>query len=142
MGFFTRKPVLPDYRGMSVEERMKDPAWYDVVSRVPGFSNATLMINADGGNLMDMGIAGVTHVDAGILTITPERVAYAYSGKHEVSQVTQPVEKAELSHKKSGLGNGEMFIMQFGNQMNTWVIYSDDHRPLLEGFQKARGYIG
>ncbi len=141
MGLFTKKPVLPDYTGMSVEERMKDPAWYDVVSRVPGFSNATLVSNADGGTPMNMGIPGVMHVHAGILTITPECVAYAYSGKHEISEVSHRVEKAELSHKKSALNDGERFIMQFGNQMNTWVINSDDLRPFLEGFKKARGYI-
>ena len=39
MGLFSKKPVLPDYTGMPVEERMKDPAWYDTVSRVPGFSD-------------------------------------------------------------------------------------------------------
>lgn len=75
MGLFSKKPVLPDYKGMPVEERMKDPAWYDVVSRVPGFSDAkTVVINADNGNIM--GFNGLTDVDAGILTITPERVGY------------------------------------------------------------------
>jgi hypothetical protein len=133
MGLFTKKPVLPDYKGMPVEERMKDPAWYDVVSRVPGFSNATLVANADGGHIMGSG--GLTNVDAGILTITPERVGYAYSGKNEISQITQAVERAELRHKN------DMFMMRFGNDFNVWAFDSPDHSPYLEGFKKARGYI-
>jgi hypothetical protein len=136
MGLFTRKPVLPDYTGMTVEERMQDPAWYDVVSGVPGFGNATLVANADNGNVMNLGIPGVLHIDAGILTITPECVGYAYSGKPKISQITQPVQKADLSHK------GDIFIMMFGNQSNTWTFFSDDHTPFVEGFKQARGYVG
>ena len=134
MGLFSKKPVLPDYGGMTVEERMKDPAWYDVVSGVPGFSDAkTVVINADNGNIM--GIGGLTNVDAGILTITPERVGYAHSGKHEISQITQPVQKAELRHKD------DMFIIMFGSPQNCWSFFTDNHDPYLEGFKKARGYI-
>jgi hypothetical protein len=133
MGLFTKKPVLPDYKGMPVEERMKDPAWYDVVSGVPGFSNATLVTNADNGHIMSMG--SVTNVDAGILTITPKCVRYAYSGKHEVGHNTQSVERANLRHKN------DLFIMMFGNEMNTWMFSSNDHGPFLEGFKRARGYI-
>lgn len=142
MGLFTRKPVLPDYSGMPVEERMKDPAWHDVVSRIPGFSNATLMVNADDGTILDMGISDRMRVDVGIFTVTPVCVGYAYSTGHEIGQVTQPVEKAELSHKKSGFSDDERFIMQFGTQMNTWVINTPDLGPYLEGFKKARGYLG
>ena len=134
MGLFTRKPVLPDYTGMSVEERMKDPAWYDVVSRVPGFSNATLVTNADNGHMVNFG-ADLVRVSAGILTITPERVGWAYAGKHEISQSTQPVERAELRHKPG------QFFMLFGGPTNSWTILADDHTPYLEAFRKARGYI-
>ena len=135
MGLFSRKPVLPDYVGISLEARMKDPAWYDVVSSVPGFSDATLVTNADGGTLMNFGVSGVLHVEAGILTITPDRVAYAYASKHEIGQVSHRVEKAALSYK------GDLFIMQFDNPMNTWMVSSHDHRPFLEAFKKARGYV-
>ena len=130
MGLFSKKPVLPDYSRLSVEERMKDPAWYDVVSRVPGFAHATLVANADNGNIM--GVGGLTDVGAGILTITPERVGYAYAGKHEISQITQPVQKADLRH------NGSMFIMMFGSPQNCWTFDSDDHAPYLAAFAKAR----
>jgi hypothetical protein len=133
MGFFTKKPVLPDYTRMSVEERMKDSAWHEVVSRVPGFSDATLVSNADDGSIM--GIGGLTNVGAGILTITPERVGYAHAEKHEIGQITQPVGKAELSHK------GDMFIIGFGSDRNFWMFSSDDHAPYLDAFQRARGYI-
>lgn len=133
MGLFSKKPVLPDYTGMGVEERMKDPAWYDVVSRVPGFNDATLVTNADNGHIM--GIGGLTNVDAGILTITPERVGYAYAGKHEVSQITQGVQKAELRHKD------DLFMILFGGPQNSWAFSSNDHKPYLEAFKKARGYI-
>src|SRR4051794_12626091 len=134
MGLFSKTPTLPSYAGMPVEERLRDPAWYDAVSRVPGFSNATLVANADNGNIM--GLGGLTQVSEGILTITPERVGYAHAGKREINQITQPVQKAELSH------NGDMFIMMFGNPRNCWTLDSDDHKPYLEAFMKARGYIG
>jgi hypothetical protein len=127
MGFFAKK--LPDYSGMPVEKRLEHPAWYEVVSRVPGFSNATLVTNADGGRIL--GIGGLTKVAAGILTITPERVGYAYAGKHEISQITQPVDKADLRHK------GDMFIMVFGSPENSWMFPSDDHSPYLEAFSRA-----
>lgn len=130
MGLFSKKPVLPDYRGMPVEERMKDPAWYDVVSRVPGFDSAALVTNADNGHMM--GIGGLTNVDAGILTITPERVGYAYAGKNEISQITQPVHEADLRH------NDDMFVIQFGSPQNSWMFSSDDHSPYLEAFRRAR----
>jgi hypothetical protein len=130
MGLFTKKPVLPDYRGMPVEERMKDPAWYDVVSRVPGFSNATLVTNADNGHIMNAG--SLTTVDAGILTITPERVGYAYSGKNEISQITQPLHKAEPGN------NDDLLVIKFGSPMNTWMFPSDDHSPYREAFKRAR----
>jgi hypothetical protein len=133
MGLFSRKPVLPDYTGVPAEDRMKDPVWYDVVSRVPGFSNAKLVTNADNGNIL--GVGGLTRVDAGILTITPERIGYAYAEKKEIGQITQPVQKADLSH------NGDMFIMMFGSPQNSWAFFSDDHKPLLEAFKEARGYI-
>lgn len=134
MGLFSKKPTLPNYAGMPVEERLRDPAWYDAVSRVPGFSNATLVANADNGHIMNLG--NLRQVSAGILTITPERVGYAHAGKNEISQITQPVQKAELSH------NGDMFIMMFGNPQNCWTIFSNDHEPFLKGFMEARGYIG
>lgn len=130
MGLFSKKPVLPNYSGMPVDDRLKDPAWYDVVSRVPGFSDATLVANADNGHIM--GIGGLTNVGAGILTITPERVGYAHAGEHEISQITQPVEKAELRH------NGDLFIIVFGNPQNSWTFQSDNHAPYLEAFAKAR----
>ncbi len=82
-----------------------------MVSRVPGFSKATLVTNADNGYIM--GVGGLTNVDAGILTITPERVGYAYAGKHEISQITQPVHKADLRH------NDDMFIIMAGPR--SWV---------------------
>jgi hypothetical protein len=134
MGLFSKKPILPDYTRMSVEERMKDSAWYGVVSRVPGFSDATLIANADNGSIM--GIGGLTSVGAGILTITPERVGYAHAEKHEIGQITQPVGKATLSH------NGDVFILTFGSDRNFWTFSSDDHGPYLDAFQRARGYIG
>lgn len=136
MGLFTKKPVLPDYTGMSVEERLKDPAWYSVVSSVPGFHEATLVTNADRGHIINMMMGGLTQVHAGIFTVTPERVAWAYAEKHEISQATRSVESAQLSHK------GDMFIVMFGRPEDSWGIYSDDHQSFLQAFQKARGYFG
>lgn len=130
MGLFSKKPVLPDYSGMPVKERLEDPAWYDVVSRVPGFSNATLVTNADNGHIMNAG--SLTSVDAGILTITPERVGYAYADKHEISQITQPLHKAEPGN------NGDMVVINFGSPMNTWMFSTDDHSPYREAFRRAR----
>jgi hypothetical protein len=131
MGLFSRKPVLPDYRNMSVEQRMRDRAWSDVVSGVPGFGNAILVANADNGHIMGLG-TGLTNVTAGILTITSERVGYAYAGTYEISQITQSVHKPELRHK------GAMFIIMFNGPQNAWTFMSDDHAPLLRAFATAR----
>jgi hypothetical protein len=130
VGLFSKKPVLPDYREMPVEERMTDLFGTTWCSRVPGFSNVTLVANADGGHIM--GAGGLTNVEAGILTVTPDRVGYAYSGKHEISQITQPVHKADLRH------NGDMFIIMFGSTQNAWSFFSDDHSLYLEAFRRAR----
>lgn len=118
---------------MSVEERLKDPVWYDVVSRVAGFDAATLVTNADHGHILDFG--GLTDVRVGVLTITPERVGYAYAGKREISQATKPVQSAELSH------NGTLFIIAFGNPNYNWSFDSADHAPYLDAFKRARGFI-
>lgn len=130
MKLFSNKPALPDYAGMPVDERLKDPAWRHVVARVPGFSDATLVANADNGTII--GAGGVTHVTAGILTVTPVRVGYAHLEKSEISQITQPVHKAELYHK------GDMFIIEFGDPRNSWVFSSRDHATYLEAFARAR----
>jgi len=127
MGLFSKS--LPDYRGVPVDERLKDPAWYDIVSGIPGFHNATLVTNADNGHIMSMGT--LTNVDTGILTITPERVGYAHAGKHEISQITQPVQNADLRHKD------DAFIIMFAPE-NFWMFVSDDHSPYLEAFRRAR----
>lgn len=133
MGLFSRRPTLPSFIGVSVEDRMQDPTWRDVVSRVPGFSAATLITNADGGGIM--GVGGLTNVGAGILTITPDRVGYAYADKHEISQTTEAVGKPELRHK------GDWFIIMFSDPNHFWWIVSPDHAPYLEAFRVARGYV-
>jgi len=130
MGLFSKRPVLPDYSSMPLDQRLEDPAWYGVVSCVPGFDDATLVANADRGQIMALG--SLRKVGAGILTVTPERVGYAYACTHEISQITQPVHKAELRH------DGDTFVMVFGGPQNVWAFESDDHGPYLSAFAQAR----